>query len=229
MDADTHIFTTLSLPYISARSFFLGGIALAYFDYCFICRFTVELVFAGVLAGLLELLFRTQKKIPSNLLTIVSVLCLYILVKGMLVDTTSFDSRSMQPTVPAQSTVVYQKAFFRVSRGDRVIYASPLTENLTMHRIVGIPKDRIRLLKGNILVNGQAMHYAKGPTQTSYQGTFLREGREIEVLPGHYFVMGDNWAESVDSRIEGFLPQANIKGKVLLTIPSRRRLGPSID
>ena len=108
-------------------------------------------------------------------------------------------------------------------RGDIIIYASPLTGDLNMHRIVGIPKDRIRLLKGKILVNGQAMHYAKGLAQTSYQGTFLREGREIEVPPGHYFVLGDTWADSVDSRIDGLIPQANLKGKVLFSIPGRKR------
>jgi signal peptidase I len=49
--------------------------------------------------------------------------------------------------------------------------------------------------------------------------TFTREGMSCRVPENHYFVLGDNRDHSDDSRVWGFVPAANIIGKVLLILP----------
>jgi signal peptidase I len=130
----------------------------------------------------------------------------------------------------------YLLPYTPVKRGDIVVFRYPVNikENY-IKRVVGTPGDRIRLVNKELFVNGKkltepyAVHktnytdsyrdnFPSAPNTMLYPGAqrMLEEqvsNGEVTVPPDHYFVMGDNRDNSLDSRYWGFVPRANIVGK----------------
>lgn len=124
-----------------------------------------------------------------------------------------------------------------VKRGDVIVFRFPpnIAENY-VKRVIGIPGDRIRLRDRQLYLNGRAVPepYKQhiDPNPDPYRDNFpaeppnrriypeaqqmltahVRDG-ELLVPDGHYFAMGDNRDNSLDSRYFGLVPRENINGK----------------
>lgn len=79
-------------------------------------------------------------------------------------------------------------------------------------RIIGLPGDTVEIREGAVLVNGQALveDYIKYPKKENIA--------PFTVPQGQYFVMGDNRANSRDSRIVGCITREDIIGHVQLVV-----------
>jgi signal peptidase I len=129
-------------------------------------------------------------------------------------------------------------------RGDTAVFLTPNpTQQGTylVKRIIGVPGDRIRLHDGWVYLNGvrQAEPYLAprrgdhneyrdefpagfmygigemAPGWPSTLASSIHNG-EVVVPPDHYFAMGDNRDNSLDSRYWGFVPKENVIGRPLV-------------
>lgn len=94
-------------------------------------------------------------------------------------------------------------------------------------RLVGLPGDKVEIKKGKILINGQILDEPPVFNQFTYYNTG-RYGKERDaiIIPENvYFVLGDNSANSKDSRYWGFVPRENLKGNAFCIYWPPSRIG----
>jgi signal peptidase I len=126
-----------------------------------------------------------------------------------------------------------------VKRGDIIVFRYPVNiKEDYVKRVIGVPGDRIHLADKQVYLNGKKLDEPYKIHKTSFVNMYRDNfpatpdvnlplsavdmlehhvvNGEVVVPPGHYFAMGDNRDNSLDSRYWGFVPQENIKGKPLL-------------
>jgi len=80
---------------------------------------------------------------------------------------------------------------------------------------VGRYSEQLGTVKHDILLNKQARQDFMPISDYPYRNhcEYLGNGVRCTVPPGHYFMMGDNRDNSLDSRYWGFVPEQNIVGR----------------
>lgn len=103
-------------------------------------------------------------------------------------------------------------------RGDVIVFKAPTdVEKDFIKRVIGVPNDTVVIQGGRIFLNGVLLDekaYLKDEVYTS-TGSFAKEGQVVKVPQASYFVVGDNRANSSDSREWGFVKKSSIIGKSL--------------
>lgn len=130
------------------------------------------------------------------------------------------------------------------ARGDVAVFRQPKQPKIDyIKRIIGLPGDRIRVTEGILYINDEPvsreflgteemdeegrMNLFKKYRETLPNGVEhyvyevsdhqpLDNTREYKVPEGHYFAMGDNRDQSLDSRVTehvGFVPAENLVGR----------------
>ena len=146
-------------------------------------------------------------------------------VRPFVLEAFRIPSESMVPTLEVGDRVLANKFVYRLTepeKGDVVVFESVNGgEEDLIKRVVGVAGDEVEVRNGTLLVNGEAREepYLNRnlPFNDSYGPT--------EVPEGHVFVMGDNRANSADSRVFGPLPIENIEGEAFVRFWPPLRIG----
>ncbi len=113
--------------------------------------------------------------------------------------------------------------FSKPERGDVIIFKYPDDEKQNfVKRVIGIPGDVVQIIHGKVYVNGNELDepYLREPMNDN-------EEEQVFVVPeGHYFVMGDNRNDSLDSRYwktSNYVSEKKILAKVIFRYYNQSR------
>ena len=84
-------------------------------------------------------------------------------------------------------------------------------------RVIGLPGETVSISDGKINVDGQPLtppQHLQHLTFSSEVADGLTRPHPYAVPEGHYYLLGDNPAEAIDSRMLGAFPESEIRGRV---------------
>jgi signal peptidase I len=166
---------------------------------------------------------------------------LVLAVKVEVANPYRIPSASMEPTLhcarPApgcrarfSDRVVANRFIYRFRdphRGEIVVFHTPPRAKIAcqaggvfVKRLIGLPGETVAERNGYVYVDGRKL-------SEPYVRTGERDSRTQtwHVPQGRYFMMGDNRADSCDSRYWGSVPRANLIGPVFVTYWPPDRIG----
>ncbi|HUK87145.1 MAG TPA: signal peptidase I [Terriglobales bacterium] len=135
------------------------------------------------------------------------------------------EGNSMLPGLQDQERIFINKFVYRlepIERGDIVVFRYPRDPSKSyIKRVVGVAGDHIRIERGMVYVNGQALPEPYVPPRYVDGHNFP----EI-VVPAHsYYVLGDHRTMSNDSREFGPVDESYIYGKAVFVYWPMDKLG----
>jgi signal peptidase I len=136
-----------------------------------------------------------------------------VLLRVFVLEPFRIPSDSMAPTLVAGDQVLVDKRAYSGGaprRGDLAVFRAPRTGEILLKRVVAVGGDTVGIEDGVLVVDGRRPRepYADPDAIDSvYFGP-------VRVRPGTVFVLGDNRANSEDSRDFGAVPADRMIGRV---------------
>lgn len=201
-------------------------------------EFIKVLAFAVILAALFRSLLFEPFHIPSGSMKNTLLVGDYLFVSKYAYGYSHYSFPMSLPLFKGRVLASQPK------RGDVAVFRLPSNPRIDyIKRVIGLPGDTIQVIDGALFINGKEVprkrvedFIEKGPFDTvseihRYKETLpngvthdildetplgMFDDTEPYVVPeGHYFMMGDNRDNSLDSRSEevGFVPEENLIGR----------------
>jgi len=204
---------------------------------------------------------RWLREYRGTLLFIIGV----FLFRSAIADWNDVPTGSMLPTIREGDRLLVDKLAYDLrvpfthlsllrlaepQRGDVVVFESERAGKRLVKRVIGLPGDRVELMRDVLYLNGQRIGYlplARDGVTSDWVEQLAGHAHAVRVTDarspldsfgpvavpaGHLLVLGDNRDNSADSRVIGFVPRHEIVGRakrVLFSLDYDRYLLPRGD
>jgi signal peptidase I len=165
--------------------------------------------------------------ILESVQALVLALSVFVLLYLFVAQPNQVHGNSMVPNFQDNEFLLTEKLTYLrrlPKRGEVVIFKAPPSEPCAeneceyIKRVIGLPGESITVKDGSVYINDNRLeeNYLPSSFQTG-PGSYLREGRTVEIPQGEYIMMGDNRPHSRDSREFGPIPRESIVGRAFFS------------
>lgn len=156
---------------------------------------------------------KIHDEVKEWLKSIFIAVVLALIIRLFFFEVFLVDGSSMYPTLQHQERLVVNKIVYSLRKPEReeIVVFSYSPHRDFIKRIVATEGETVEIKDGYVYLNGTKLQesYINGNTTPDFGPVLVPEG--------HYFVMGDNRKNSMDSRDPsvGFVSMEKIKGKAM--------------
>lgn len=150
-------------------------------------------------------------KVFKKILPYLLIVVLVFLIRIFLATPVIVSGTSMNPTLLNNDILFLNKLKRNYKRFDIVVidYKNDKVDEKLVKRIIGLPGEKIRYTNGNLYVNDKLVKDVYAPFTDDFNMSLFST---TTIPEGEYLVLGDNRANSLDSRRLGLIKKEDIKG-----------------
>lgn len=165
-----------------------------------------------------------------------------MMFRSAIADWNDVPTGSMLPTITEGDRITVNKMAYGLrlpftgkllssaetaKRGDIVVFDSEAADKRLVKRVIGLPGDTVSMRAHRLNINGKPLEYeflendifieklegSPHKVRIDNNSGPLANFSEVTVPSNHYLVLGDNRNHSADSRVYGFIPQEELRGR----------------
>lgn len=152
-------------------------------------------------------------KAPKSLCILLLVFITTYILSTYVVQLSLIQGDSMEPTYHSWEISFINKQTKNIHHGDVIVFYCPSYDSYLTKRVIGCPGDCVEIKNGIVYVNNLPSPHTHSNIPITYAGT---ASSIITLDNNQYFVLGDNYEYSKDSRYDeiGCIPRKDILGTI---------------
>lgn len=151
------------------------------------------------------------QKLKANWPSLILVIIVYFIINKFIFFTISVPTKSMYPTIKPGDKIWTLRIhdISKIKRGDIIVFWNKELREPLIKRVIGLPNDKVIINEdGTLIVNGERLDINYSTSKGEKVGEYI-------VPYGSYFFLGDNLADSFDSRYwqDPYIDKEDIQGR----------------